>query len=453
MFVRSMFLAALGAVLLVGPTLAGPVPSTGPLPTTIEELETAGKLLLQGKGDEAFKSIQEAVKKYPALPPAKLILARMVLAVLQQQKGDPRQARSILEQAAAETPEHPEVFVTMAEWALGEGRVTDAILSAHKVLEFSEATRWTAEQKKAFQLFARKALATGYEARGDWNNAKTHLAAWLALEPKIGMARNRYAAALFQLDKPDEAFAEFQQAVKDDSTLLPASVMMARQYMAKNEPAKTTEWFEKAVKQEANNAKVQVAYADFLLQQDNLEKAKLHSDQATRMDPRNNEVQRMQGMVARYGRDYVSAVRIFQEILTASPADQFASNQLALILADMSDDASKKRALQLAEVNARQYPNDLNIAATYGYCLFRNGSTEQARQLLSRTVLNNQVTPDIVYYLALTLAEAKDSKDEAGKMLKKCLESKGFFLFRKEAKALNDKLDKELKDLPKEKGK
>src|SRR5207244_9258414 len=116
----------------------------------------------------------------------------------------------------------------------------------------------------------------------------------------------------------------------DDVTQLPASVMMARQYMLKADPKKAADWFEKAVKQEANNGKVHVAYADFLLQQDNLEKAKLHSEQAVKLDPKNIEVQRMQGIIARYSRDYVTAMRIFQEMLNTSPADQIASNQLAL---------------------------------------------------------------------------------------------------------------------------
>ncbi len=453
MFCRSVGAAVLSTVLLIGSARAQTAPAGGPLPTKIEELENAGQLLMQGKGDDAYKSIQEAVKKYPALPPAKLILARIVLGMVQQQKANVQQARGFLEQAAAETPDHPEVYRTLAEWAIAEQRVTDTILNAQKMLELSEAPRWTGDQKKNFQVFGRAASSTGYEMRGDWTNARLHLAAWLTLDPKNGIARNRYATTLFNLEKPDEAFAEFQQAVKDDVTLLPASVMMARQYMGKNDPKKATEWFDKAVKQEANNGKVHVAYADFLLQQDNLEKAKLHSEQAMRLDPKNIEVQRMQGMIARCNRDYVTAVRIFQEMLATSPADQVASNQLALILADMSDDASKKRALQLAEVNARQYQNDLNTIATYGYCLYRNGNIEQAKQLLRKAIINNQVTPDMAYYLALPLSEAKETREEAARMLKQALESPAFFFFKKEAKALSEKLDKEIKDTPKEKSK
>jgi tetratricopeptide (TPR) repeat protein len=456
MLFRSVFLIAVMGLSCFWPVaVAGPVPSTGPLPAKIEELETAVQLIHQNKLEDALKSIQEACKKYPALPPAKLILARLVLQIVQQQKGDHRQVRVLLEQAAADAPNNPEVYRTMADLAHAEMRITEVILNAQKILELAEAPLWTAEQKKNHQLFARAALATAFESRGDWANAKTHLAAWLALDPKNGIARSRYAIAIFndaKDNKPDDAFAEFQQAAKDDATMLPATVMMARQYMLKSDMKKAGEWFEKASKQEANNARVQVAYADYLLQQDNVELAKQHSEQAARLDPKNIEVQRMQGMIARYGRDYATAMRIFQEMLNTSPADHIASNQLALILADMSDEASKKRALQLAEVNARQYQNDLNTLATYGYCLYRNGNVEQAKQLLAKLALN-PIGPDVVYYLALTLSEAKETKEEASKMLKKALESNGFFFFKREAKTLNDKLEKELKDMPKEKNK
>lgn len=452
MFLRFVCAAVVGTVLCVNTTLAQTSPAAGAQPKTIDEIEAAGKLLMENKADEAFKSIQEAVKKYPTLPPARLILARMVLQVIGQQKGNVQQGRGLLEQAVAETPDHPEVYRTLIEWAVAEQRVTDIILNAQKMLELSESSRWTADQKKGFQSFARAASATGYEQRADWTNCKLQLAAWLSLDPKNGQARNRYATVLFLMDKPDEAFTEFQQAVKDDATLLPASVTMGQLYTRKNDPKKAGEWFDKAVKQDANNAKVHVAYADYLLQQDNVEKARFHTEQATRLDPKNIEVQRMQGIVARCARDYPTAVRLFEDMLKSSPADRIASNQLALILADMNDDASKKKAMQLAEVNARQYQNDLEAVSTYGYCLYRNGNVEQARQVLAKAVLNNQVTPDMIYYLALSVSETKEAKEEAGKMLKKALDSNAFFFFKKEAKALNDKLEKELKDAPKPKG-
>lgn len=431
-----MRLIAAGVV--VSGLWAGPAAAqSNPLPQRIEEIETAGQLLSQGKGDEAYKQIQEAVKKYPALAPARVILARMLIA------GKAQQGRAVLEQAAAEHPDHPEVFLTLAKVAMNEGRLSEVILSSNKIIELTAAPRWTVDQKAVFTKEARAALATAYEARGDWANARTNFAGWLELDPKNGPVRQRYAAALFQLDKHDEAAVEYQAAVKDDATLMPASVMMARQYMGKGDEKKAIENFEKAVKQEANNARVHVAYADYLLNLDKLDAAKMHTEMASKIDARNIEVQKMQGLVARYARDYVTAVKIFRDILASSPADFAASNQLALILADMSDDASKKQALQYAEVNARQYQDNIAALSTFGFCLYRNGNVAQAKQVLLKCTVNQQVPPDVVYFLALTLSEDKDTRADAVKLLKNSLESKSFYFYRREAKALAEKLEKE----------
>src|SRR5438309_638536 len=93
--------------------LAGPVP-VGQMPAKIEELEAAGQLITQGKIDEAFKKIEEAVKKHPILPPPRLILARFMIAVKYPQW------RIYLEQAATDSPDHPDVYLTLGEVAFDE---------------------------------------------------------------------------------------------------------------------------------------------------------------------------------------------------------------------------------------------------------------------------------------------------------------------------------------------
>src|SRR4051812_1876949 len=106
---------------------AGPESSTSGNQPKIEEIEKAGEALAKGKADEAYKLLQEAVKKNPTLPPARLMLARLYLSVEQEQAQ--RVGRSILEMAAAETPDHPEVYLTNGQIAGREGRLTDIILN------------------------------------------------------------------------------------------------------------------------------------------------------------------------------------------------------------------------------------------------------------------------------------------------------------------------------------
>lgn len=438
-----LFMAVL--MVSVAPLPAGPVPSTGKLPTKIEELENAAHLLAQGKADEAFKLIQEAKRKYPALAPARLILGRMAMRV------NPQQARAVIEQAATEEPEHPAVFLTMADLALGDGRINDAILNASKALELSNQPRWTADQKTGFLTQGRALLSTAYEMRRDYANALANLTAWHELEPNNGQVRRRLGSAQFQMGKVDEALKNFQEAVKDDPSLLPASVLMARSYMEKMDFKKAGEFFERAVQQDGNNPRVHVAYAEYLLQQGNLAGAKAQAELAAREDPKNLDVQRMQATVARFSRDYPAAIKLFQAILDNTPGDYFASNQLALILADTSDDAQRKKALQYAQVNARQYENNaayvIDVLSTLGYSLFRTGNVDEARQVMSKCAqlaVGRPVSPDTVYFIALTLANQRVNAEETRRLLKQALDSPGLFFFRAEAQAMYDKLDKEV---------
>jgi uncharacterized protein (TIGR02996 family) len=432
--------ATLAAVLLMAlavPALAGPVSSTAAPAQKIEEIEKAGVALQKGQIDEAYKLLQEAVKKKPDLPPARLMLARLFLAAREGQT----QGRAVLEQAAAENPDHPEIYLTNGSLALGDGRLTDTILNCERVLALATAERWTVDQRKAFQNQARAGLASAYEARRDWAGARTHLTAWLESDPKNGQVRTRLARALFFLDKADDAYAELQRAVKDDATLEPPTVTMGKLWTNKGDFIKAREWLERAIKAEPSSVRVHLAYADWLLQQNEAEQAKIHADTAAKARADDAEVLKLQGLIARVQKDLGGAEKVFRRVHQDAPGDFFASNQLALVLADQSDKEQRSRAVQLAEVNARANPRSPEALATLGYVYYRVGNLDGALQALQAAVSSGQAAPDTVYYWALALND-RDKADDAKKLLKGALESKGLFVYRKEAQALADKLDK-----------
>src|SRR5438477_12469236 len=89
----------------------GPTSSAAPQQPKIEEIEKAGEALVKGKADEAYKLLQEAAKKNPTLPPPRLMLARLYLNPENSEQAQ-RQGRALLELAAAETPDHPVVYLT-----------------------------------------------------------------------------------------------------------------------------------------------------------------------------------------------------------------------------------------------------------------------------------------------------------------------------------------------------
>jgi tetratricopeptide (TPR) repeat protein len=439
--------ALLAIVFAAAPAAAGPVNSSAAPAVKIKEIEDAGEKLQKGQVDEAYKLLQEAVKKKPDLPPARVMLARLFLS--SNTKEGQQQGRIILEIASGENPDHPQVYLTNGSLALGEGRVTDTILNCEKALALAAAERWTKEQKDEVRVQARNGLAAAYEARRDWAAARSPLAALLEADPKNGQLRTRLAQALFFLDKPDDAFQELSQAVKDDPTALnPPTVSMAKFWTAKGETKNAREWLDKAIKAEPNSYRVHLAYGDWLLQQNEIDQAKIHVDAASKIKADDVEVQKLQGLIARIQKDLAMAEKIFRRVYNDTPSDFFAANQLALVLADQTDPNQRNRALQLADGNAKQYSKAADAYATLGYVLFRDNKVDDALKALQVAASNNQVSLDTAYYLALCLNE-KEKYEEAKKLLDGALKSKGLFVYRKEAKDLFDKVEKKSAPPPK----
>ena len=73
------------------------------------------------------------------------------------------------------------------------------------------------------------------------------------------------------------------------------------------------------------------------------------------------------GVIAWRLRDLAIAEKIFESLHRgAPPADAAFANLLALSLDEQDDPAKRKRGLELAEVNALQFPRSHEVLATLG---------------------------------------------------------------------------------------
>jgi Tfp pilus assembly protein PilF len=401
------------------------------------EVDQASESFQKGKVDEAYALLQEAVKKKPTLPPARLMLARFFLLTDQA-----KTARQVLEQAASENPRHPDVYLTVAGLSLAEGRFTEALLSYQAALDHAAADNWTAQQKLVFRREARAGLATGYETRQDWSNARTHLAAWVELDPKSAPAHHRLGRCLFQLGKADEAEAELEEAARLGTTLEPAAVTLARLWSQKGEQKKAGEWLDKAVQRHGKNLRVQTAFAEWLVEQGRLDEALTRVDAAAKIDAKAREPERLRGLVARLGKDYPTAEKIFTALATDAPNEFYPADQLALVLIEQKDEDRRRRAVKLAEANARQFAAIPEALATLGWIYFRTDKAEDAEKLLTVALSSGVASADASYYLARVL-EKNGKTAEIPKLLRRALDTKGMFVYRKEAQAWLKELKKE----------
>jgi uncharacterized protein HemY len=143
----------------------------------------------------------------------------------------------------------------------------------------------------------------------------------------------------------------------------------------------------------------------------------------------------VQGLIAWHLRDLNGAEAILEPLHREVPADSSVANLLALALLDQSDKAKRSRGLQLAEVNAAQFPRSAEIVATLGWGLYRAGQLEQAEQKLRAAITGGRTTLDIAYYLARVLAE-KGQTDNARQLLQSATSLPGAFAHRDDANSL-----------------
>jgi Tfp pilus assembly protein PilF len=394
------------------------------------DIDAAFARIREGRSDDALRLLKEKAPKHPDWPPVQLIMARLLSAINQTVP-----ARRSLELAVVEAPKNPEVFLTLGLLALGDGRNSDAALNFEHVLALVKDEKFAEEKARNYRRDALSGLAAVAESHEDWARAESLLRSLLELEPHNGQARQRLGAMLFRLGKPTEAFAELKEAVKDAPALEPPGVSMARLAAQKGDLKKAEEWFDYAKQVDPKSARIKLAHATWLFEQGRAGDAKPEIEQAVKLEPTSTETLRLQALIAWHLRELAAAQEILEPLHRDAPADAVVANLLALALVEQSDPAKRSRGLQLAEVNASQFPRSPEVAATLGWALYQSGQVDQADQKLRASVSGARTTPDIAYFLARVLVD-KGLKGDAKKLLESATRTTGAFAHREEAAEL-----------------
>jgi tetratricopeptide (TPR) repeat protein len=412
---------------------AKPTASSAALEQIRATLDRAARSLGEGKNDEALRTLEALAKTYPHLPPARLILARMLMRSQQH-----RTARLLLEQTARQLPAYPGTYVTFGDLALAEGRVADAMVHFEKARSLLADKRWERE-RRILEVGSLAGLAAVAAHREDWRSAVRYLSAWLKLDAKNVRARQQLARARLRLGDEKGAYQALEGAAADDPKLGPPAMTLGWMYADKGDRGKAAEWTRKAVEVAPDNAAVQRAYATWLLRDGKPAQATRHLERAEQLEPGSRETRMLRGLVARYDKDYALAERLFEALHRESPADSAINNQLAVVLAEQADKKKRHRALHLAETNTKLFPHSHEALATLGWVYYREGSLENAERVLQEAVAGGVRSPDVAYYLARVLLDLK-RPEQARRFLAMALDSTGLFLYGVDAEALRKKL-------------
>jgi tetratricopeptide (TPR) repeat protein len=445
----------------IGSSAVGQSPTTQPPvgtgaeapkpPTTALIPEAARKKFYEKDIAGAYDELVKAAKGNPAAPHP-----RVQLAGLFYENRDGQNARRMLELAATEGPQHPDVYLTNANWAFGEGRITDAILNLQAALKLADSnTDLTGAQRARFTNDARVGLAYCFETRGDWNSAYEHVKALMDAEPKNTTYRSRLGVLQFRRQKHEEALEAFKQAYKDDATIDPPELRMAMLWAQTNDAAKTKEWLDKAMTAHSKVPQVHRGYAMFLMNENDLAGADTHLKTAESLSPQSStarDTMFLRGLYYRYKKNWAEAEKIFDELNRKYRADIEVSANLALTLAESTDKAKQEQGLGIADTIVRQASQQSGSYEVLAWCNYKLGRLDDAEKAITTAASGRQLSLDGAYYLSRILTD-RGKLEDAYAILRETLTAKGQFVYRDDAKKLFDELDKKLPKEKKEKKK
>jgi tetratricopeptide (TPR) repeat protein len=406
----------------------------------IQEVVDAVELFRKQDVNGALAKLREAAQKYSKLPPAQVMLAQMY-AQANQALG----VRAALERAVMEDPQDPEAYVIIAGLDLQAGLVTEANLLFTKADELLKTFAKSPERKEALAPRVANGLSRVAEARRDWPTVQKHLEDLLKLAPKNAAAMQRLGAALFRQNKTAEALAQFKAAKEaDPDNVLTPGATMATLYEEAGDHGKAAEWMKYALSQAPGDLRTRLVAGQWCLQTGQLDDAKQHAAKAIQIDPKSLPAKILRGVIALFQKDYKAAELYFETAHIASPGNFPASNNLALALCEQNDDDKKRKALDYARNNARQYEQGsyaAEAASTYGWVLYNLGRLAEADRALRQAIAGGNRTPDTLYYYAQVAADLNRA-DDAKNVLESVLKTTRPFSKRDEAQSLWDQLNK-----------
>ncbi|MEN0109863.1 MAG: tetratricopeptide repeat protein [Planctomycetota bacterium] len=376
--------------------------------------------------------LERAVQKNPKLPPVGVLIAKMQLL-----SGNGQAVRSALEQAVQDdSANDPEPFLLLAEQALGGGRTIEADALFDKAVALIEAFDANAKRKRQFQIRAYRGRAVVADRRGNWDQMESDLRSWLEQDPDSAEAHAQLGQVLFRLERPRDGYEAFVEAKRLNQDLPNPFVSAALMYSRIGQQREAMAAFEKALKQDADDATAQIAYAQALVKAGELDKSAQVLGDARRSGEQAATVLLLSGVVERMRGDTTAAGKWLSAAMVQAPSNRDVLNQLSLVMLDTGEAEDRARALQFAQMNQRLNQSNADVNITLAWVLFQNSRGREATQALRQGLQAGALSPDGSFLLAKMLLE-RDDRDNARRLLESALgNDAGIFVNRAEAEKL-----------------
>jgi tetratricopeptide (TPR) repeat protein len=195
--------------------------------------------------------------------------------------------------------------------------------------------------------------------------------------------------------------------------------------------------FEQAYKEDQKNEATARAYAEWLIQQNQLDKAQQVAAAMRKNAPQSVAALMLDGLVAKMRNDQKAAEEALTKVLSLDPSNAGATNLLALILSESTNPAQQEKALRYAQMNAERFATNSQANITLAWILAKLNRPAESDAFLQKAVQAGNLNADSAYLVARILVQ-KNQKENAAKALEQVLAQagSGMFMYRKEAEAL-----------------
>jgi len=387
--------------------------------------------------------LDKAKEKYPKLPPTDVIMAKVQIWA-----RNVRNVQVYLERAAAQHPDDPESYLMLADQAFQSQRTAESLALFEYAAPLVEKFSGNAKRKRNFSIRVLAGRAAVSERRGQWEQARGLLQQWIDVDPENAMVHTRMGIVLFRLDKAKEALGEFTKAREINPAMAHPFVSLGQLFHANEDTEKARKSFEKAYNENKSDDQVAQAYAEWLIQGGELDKAQGVATALREQSPNSITALLMDGIVAFMQGQSDRAEQTLQKVLSLDPRNTRATDLMALLLIRSEKVQDKERALSYAENNAGWLPNNAQANVTKAYVLYELGRKADMQKSLSAAG-KMQPGPDSVFLISKILAAEGQNEKSIEYLTKILSQKKGLVIFRREAEKLLAKLQSASTDSPK----
>ena len=403
------------------------------------EIEGAIKYFRNRDGKGALEYLQRAKTKYPKLPPANLMMARMQILTRNNEM-----VRLLLDRTVIDSPDDPEAFLIFADQAYRANRTVEAealfLMAEPKIKSFSE----NAKRKRSFEIRLLAGMAAVAERRSQWDKSYQLLTKWVEADPDNSLAHARLGLTLYRIEKPKEALAEFTKARELNAELPHPYISLAQLFNQEGEIEEARKSYLRAYNEEKGNEKTAQAYAEWLILQNELDQAQAVAATLRENSPGSIPALLLDGIVGHMQGDTDRSERALQKVLSLEPRHARATDLLALLLIQSDNVKSQELALSYAELNAERFPNNSQANITKAWVLYKLGRKAEAQKSLEQGARAGKLQADSMFLIAQIMV-AEGNKEKGLLALRQGTTQKsGLFVFRREAEALLKKLEQEL---------